>query len=394
MTDFCPVCRSQSLEEILRVDRAPVHVGLIWPTAAAAREAPVGSIVLTVCLGCGFIFNAAFTPAALTYSAEYDIALHHSPRYQAYLEEEVTRLVQSYDIRRRVVVELGCGDGHFLRLICSLGENTGYGFDPSLPVSRVESVDGNTVSFSSELFDSRSEIPPADLVVSRSVLESIVDPVAFLTMLREAVVASPGVVVYIEVPNASWVFSAHKAWNVYYEHCSYFSADLLPRLFAACGFETIVCEPRYDDGQHLCLEARLGKASPEALSASTHGLSDALSAYRASYERAIVDWRARLEALREQGRRVAIWGAGGRGITFLNTVSRNPDDSRAQVAFAVDINPARQGKFLPRTAQRILAPEELTREPVDVLVVTNATYEPEVRAAVDGMGLVCDLLTL
>lgn len=391
-TDTCPICASRDLSQILRVDEAPVQVGTVWPTREAACGAPTGSIRLTVCRRCGFIFNRAFSQRAITYSPAYAIELHHSPTYQAYLEAEAKYLIEKYDIRHCSVLEVGCGSGHFLRLICSLGENDGYGFDPSLVEPRVEQLGNATLTLVNEFFDSSSEVPRVDLVINRSVLESIADPVRFLKPIREAIGDASDTVVYFEVPNASWVFGQHKTWNVYYEHCSYFTVDLLPRLFAAAGFRTVACEPCYDDDQHLRMEAKPSATPMESSASRTEELLDTMEAYRQSRERTIEEWREHLEALRAQGKRVAIWGAGGRGITFLNTVCRNPSESREHIAFAVDINPARQGRFLPRTGQEIVAPSALRTHPVDVVIITNPTYAPEIRDDARGMGVECSFL--
>ena len=390
----CPVCDSEDLEQVFQVDKAPVLVGTLWPTREEALAAPVGSIRLTLCRNCGFIFNRSFSAEAVVFTPDFDIELHHSPMYQSYLETEATHLIERYDIRHGTVVEVGCGSGHVLRLLCSLGENTGYGFDPSLGESSVERVGRVTVTLVNEIFDSGSEVPPADLVLSRSVLQEVADPVRFLTTIREAIGDSSHTVLYLEVPNATWVFNGQKAWNVYYEHCSYFTVDFLPRLLRACGFDTVVCEPCYDDGQHLRVEARPGVSSAQDLAAETDELAATLQAYRRGYEREVEGWRERALSLGAEGKRIGIWGAGGRGITFLNTLFDDPSKSLEQIPLAVDINPARQGKFLPRTGQPVLAPAELRTNPVDVLIVTNATYAPEIRADVGKLRVECTLLVV
>jgi C-methyltransferase C-terminal domain len=151
-----------------------------------------------------------------------------------------------------------------------------------------------------------------------------------------------------------------------------------------------VCEPCYDDGQHLRVEAKPSTGPARDVTVSTDGLMDTMQAFGRSYDRAVEEWRQRLLTLRAEGKRVAIWGAGGRGISFLNTVCSEPADSLEQVAFAVDINPTRQGRFLPRTGQEIVAPTALLNNPVDVLIITNPTYEPEIRREVQELGLECD----
>ena len=82
------------------------------------------------------------------------------------------------------------------------------------------------------------------------------------------------------------------------------------------------------------------------------------------------------------GRRVAIWGAGSKGVAFLTTLG-----VRSEVAFAVDINPHKHGFFMPGTGHEVVAPERLREAPPDVVVAMNPIYVEEIRRQLAGMGL-------
>ena len=97
----------------------------------------------------------------------------------------------------------------------------------------------------------------ADVMVIRSVLELIPSPLAFLRALTSvAAVRNPGMLVYAEVPNADWILKERMAWNIHYEHCSYFTEQTLRQVFAAAGWQVLSCEPCYADGQYLRLVGR------------------------------------------------------------------------------------------------------------------------------------------
>jgi hypothetical protein len=89
-----------------------------------------------------------------------------------------------------------------------------------------------------------------------------------------------------------------------------------------------------------------------------------------------------LRAHRADGRRAAIWGAGSKGVAFLTTLGVGED-----IAYGVDVNPHKAGKFLAGTGHAVVGPEDLTAEPPDVVVATNAIYLPEIRAELDARGL-------
>ena len=110
-------------------------------------------------------------------------------------------------------------------------------------------------------------------------------------------------------------------------------------------------------------------------------------AYAERYQQRLVSWAARFRALKQAGQRIIAWGAGGQGITFLNLLKTSK-----QVPYIVDINPERQGKFVPGSAQRVVAPEFLLNYRPDVVLITNPTYENEIRQQVAAMGLTCEFL--
>ena len=87
--------------------------------------------MLAVCANCGFIFNSAWDPQSTIYSDQYEETQGFSPTFNTFNRAIAEELVNSYDIRGKTVLEIGCGKGEFLSLICKLGGNRGIGYDPS-----------------------------------------------------------------------------------------------------------------------------------------------------------------------------------------------------------------------------------------------------------------------
>ena len=82
-----------------------------------------------------------------------------------------------------------------------------------------------------------------------------------------------------------------------------------------------------------------------------------------------------------------MWGTGGKGITFLNSL-----DTSDVVAYVVEINPDKQGKYTPGTGHPIVSPEHLASEPPDTIIITNALYEREMRQQAHDIGVDCEFL--
>ena len=90
-----------------------------------------------------------------------------------------------------------------------------------------------------------------------------------------------------------------------------------------------------------------------------------------------------------QGGRAAIWGSGSKGVTLLNLFKDN-----AALTHAVDINPHKQGKFVPGTGHPIVGPEVLARVRPDVVFVMNPLYRAEIAQQLQSLGLRPELVNV
>ncbi|MFN2373493.1 MAG: hypothetical protein ABR545_06735 [Cyclonatronaceae bacterium] len=96
-------------------------------------------------------------------------------------------------------------------------------------------------------------------------------------------------------------------------------------------------------------------------------------------------WDLKIESVRNMGLKIVIWGSGSRAITFLNTY-----DLQNVVDFVVDINPDRQGTFMPKTGHPVKKPEVLKSYQPDIIIIVNPTYQHEIKEQAEQMGLNCE----
>ncbi|HKD17805.1 MAG TPA: methyltransferase domain-containing protein, partial [Thermoanaerobaculia bacterium] len=172
----CRVCGAAEDAPFFRLQGVPVQDGLLWPTRAAALDAPSGDIELVFCSGCGYIGNRAFDPSRLRYDPTYDISLHYSPVYREFIDGLVDRLAREYRLAGKAVLEIGSGKGDFLQALCARAGARGVGFDPT---STAEDTDPS-VRIVKEFYSERWAAEPADLLCCRHVLNSIEDLRGFL----------------------------------------------------------------------------------------------------------------------------------------------------------------------------------------------------------------------
>lgn len=379
-----PVCPETEAIPLIDMPGVPVHCNVLWPSREAALAAPRGDIHLSYLPACGHTYNPAFDPSLMEYTQEYENSLHFSPRFQAYATALAGGLVEKYDLHGKDIVEIGAGKGDFLIMLCEMSGNRGWGYDPSY-VPELGYTAPN-VTFVQDFYTEKYVDQRADLIVCRHVLEHIPDPDAFIAQVRRAVGEQQSIV-FFEVPNALWTLRRGGIWDVIYEHCSYFSPLSLAHLFRRHGFEVLAVNEVFG-GQFLTIEARPLPAGqwPRDNGATSNAELIALAAdaqtFANSYRAKRDEWRARLNELAAAGRRGVVWGAGSKGVTFLNATGAGEE-----IVAVVDINPRKVGKFVAGTGQCIVAPAELYGLAPDFVIVMNANYREEIAAMLAEVGI-------
>jgi len=393
----CPVCGHDAGDPFFETESVPVFCNVLWPTREAARAAPCAPIRLVFCPDCGLICNQAFDPALTEYTPAYENSLHFSPRFQQYAMELARRLIERHDLNGKNVVEIGCGRGDFLALLAEYGACRCVGFDPSFDESN--GAYNENVTIRRECYgvgpDAEQHAAlPADLICCRHVLEHIPNPLAFLQSVRRAADAASagdraGMLVFFEVPNAIFTLRDLAVWDIIYEHCSYFTSVSLGELFVRAGFEPLTISEEYE-GQFLVIEARVRPGEPEP-GDEIKFLPDVATLCRnfsAAYRRKIGFWANQLEGLRVSKSRTVLWGAGSKGVTFLNALHVSQDVVEA----VVDINSRKSGRFIPGTGQEVIASEFLPLNPPDTVIVMNPIYEDEIKTTLAGLGVEASIL--
>lgn len=89
----------------------------------------------------------------------------------------------------------------------------------------------------------------------------------------------------------------------------------------------------------------------------------------------------------QSGRRVIIWGAGSKGVSFLNTLP-----TQDVVAYAVDINPRKEGMHVAGSGQQIVPPTFLPGYRPDNVIIMNANYIDEIGQQLAALGLSAAIL--
>lgn len=333
----------------------PLFQNRVYDTAEEARACATADVVLVEDGRSGLVRNAAFDETLMDYDGRYNNEQSLSESFRRHMTD-VADLIEGC-MGRSNLVEVGCGKGTFLEMLLARDVDL-VGYDPT--------YEGSNPRVRKEYFSEEMGIR-GDGLILRHVLEHIDDPVGFLMRLADA--NGGRGLIYIEVPCFDWICRHHAWFDIFYEHVNYFRLSDFRRIFGR-----LVHADRGFGGQYLRIVGDLATVRrPER---------DPMDAVPFPQ-----DFTARLE--REAGEELGpcvVWGGGSKGVIFslLRERAGKPVDR------VIDINPAKQGKYLPSTGLRVLSPAEgLAGLPKgSVIHVMNPNYLSEI-AAMAGPDFVC-----
>jgi SAM-dependent methyltransferase len=377
---LCPACRSTNTTDFLDLGDVPVFCNVQWPTRAQAHATATGPLSLSACAECGHVFNRAFDAGRLAYAPGYENSQHASSVFRGYAELLVDRLLDTYQLRGRKFVDIGCGRGDLLAMFCERGGGSGYGFDPSYAGAAEPA--GRSWVIKREYFgaEQAAAIRPA-LVSCRHVLEHVEDPVGFLRTLRDALEVAGDAVLYLEVPSGEELLESQGLWDYLYEHVSYFTAQSLEHVLRAAGFEVLAMRRDFG-GQFLCADARVARTGAALPARAARSQDAAHTAARSMVDR-LEQWK-RWAALLPADGRVSLWGAGSKGVMFLNLLGLT---APGRIERVVDQNADKHGRYVSGTGQEIIAPASLRGSNVCEIVLMNGIYRSEVSARLGDLGV-------
>ncbi len=279
------------------------------------------------------------------------------------------------------VVEVASNDGYLLQHVAARGLRC-LGIEPSVNVgeaARQKGVPTLTAFLTPQTgAQVRAEHGPADLVALNNVYAHIPDVVGFTEGLR-ALVADDGWV-SIEVQHLLTLVARTQFDTIYHEHFQYYTVLTAQRALAAGGLALVDVELLDTHGGSVRLWARPAEAVRAGTAgAPTQAVADVLAAeekaglhtaeghdgFAAAVSRVRDDLVAFLVDARRSGKTVVGYGAPGKGNTLLNYCGIRPD----LLAYTVDRNPYKHGRFTPGTRIPVLAPERIAADRPDYVLV-------------------------
>lgn len=370
----CPACSHQIAVPFLDEDEQPLAT-LAWPaTAEEARGLTRLPLEFVRCVSCGHIYNRRFDYDRVPYATRPNRMFNQGPGWRRHLAR-AREIAGSRITPGDTIVEIGCGEGHFLRAIeearpgCRL-----IGFDPN-----VDSRGTGGFEHRRELFDPARHMEETrpDLLVSRHVLEHLVHPLGFLQAIAFAS-AMHGLTprLFLEVPLADTALAARRTVDFYYEHNSHFTTGSFARMVERSGASVEHVEEGYG-GEVIMALVRFGE-NPEA-----RRLAEESAAFREEARRSVETIRDQIEAILGSGRTAVVWGGTGKAAAFMNRYGAGAE----RFPLVVDSDEGKVGTYVPGTGQEIRSPNALLEQPPDIIIVPMQWRAADVLAEIRGAGI-------
>jgi len=378
----CRSCGGADLRTFLSLGRTPLADALVTPDRAAEVE-PRFPLDVALCPDCALVQILEEVPPQQLFVDNYLYFSSYSDQVMAHAKQHADALVADRGLGRdSFVVELASNDGYLLRNFLPYGVKV-LGVDPAPEQAAAARAVG--VPTLEEFFgvdtarQIKKEHGAADVIIANNVMAHVPQLNDFVGGMAE-LLADDGVVT-VENPWVKDLVDTGAFDTIYHEHFYYYSCTAVDTLVRRHGL--FLNHVEYFPDLHAgTLRWHIGKREQVSEQArgflqqeADAGLAD--FSYYESFGQRVEAIRTSLlgtlRSLREQGARIAAYGAAAKGSTMVNYVGITND----LVDFVVDRNPHKQGKLMPGVHLPIRPVEALLDEQPDycLLLAWNFTNE-------------------
>lgn len=346
MKQECPICHAQDLELIWSLDNAPTIVNQVYETPQQAQKVKRSVLHFVLCRACQFVFNQAFESSAIVYDSDYDNHQAYSSTFLAHMQAMANKIAAQSRLQGKIIVEVGCGKGDFLKLIVEHQAAHIIGYDTAYEGDLHPTP---TLEFRQRYLTPEEKVD-CDILVSRHVIEHIEYPRQFLQTITQSLPQDKPVEIYFETPSIEWILQNLTFWDFLYEHCSFFSVHSLAKVFALASYSPQNLDKVFGD-QYLMIKAvkyPVDSPASEDLAPPMEQLGEKLEKMR----KALARWKEQITSLARQGK-VWLWGAGGKGVSFVSHLG----EAGIYLAGIIDINPNKKNKYIA-SGHQVMSPAD------------------------------------
>ena len=384
----CRHCDAQVSLPFVDLGSSPPSNAYLTPAQLHAPESYYPLRVL-VCESCWLVQTEDFAGFDDMFSAEYAYFSSFSSTMLAHVKQYSQAMTARFGLNASsCVVEVASNDGYLLKNFKAVGIPC-YGVEPTASTAKAAREIG--IESIEEFFGKKlanrlvSEGRQADLTAANNVLAHVPDindfVGGFALLLKDQGVST------FEFPHLLNLVDKAQFDTIYHEHFSYLSLTSVCTIFKANGLSVFDVEEIATHGGSLRVFAQKSSTGKHAVSPSVADMlahEEALGMKTAAYygktqADAVKIKRDLLKFLlkaQEEGKTVAAYGAAAKGNTLLNYAGVRDD----LVKFVIDLNPAKQNKFMPGSRIPMVGADVLDTTAPDYMLILPWNLEAEIKA--------------
>ena len=376
----CRVCGHQFFEKpLLRYENMPKAAQFL-PDAESLESDKGVDLEVCQCSGCGLV---QLSNNPVPYYREVIRAAAFSEEMKDFRIKQFGRFIQKYSLKKKKVIEIGCGRGEYLSLMQQCGIEA-YGLE--YLAESVKQCAKNGLKVSKGFIQSstdRLNNAPFDAFFILNFLEHLPDPNSTIRGIYNNL--ADDAVGLVEVPNFDMILRNRLFSEFIGDHLFYFNKETLSTTLKLNGFEIIDCNEVWYDYIISAIvhpvrnyQRKTGKvewSKDTRIDEIYNGVKKRKKLdlthfykYQSQLKNEIEEYIRRFK-----DKKVAIWGAGHQALAIISLI--NLAD---KIKYVVDSAAFKQGKYTPATHVRIVSPDALESEPVDAVIVMAASYSNEV----------------
>lgn len=378
----CRSCDSAELTPVLDLGAMPLADGFV-PVDKLDQDDPRYPLEVAFCPRCTLVQILETVPPEVLFDRDYPYYSSFSDALLAHSRENALGLIKERKLDGdSLVVELASNDGYLLKNFVE-HQIPVLGIDPAdgpAQTARDRGVPTLTEFFGIDLATKlRDEGRPADVLIANNVLAHVADTNGFVRGIG-ALLKDDGVAV-IEAPYVRELIDHCEFDTIYHEHLCYFSVTALDALFRRHGLFLNRVVPLTIHGGSLRLFVEKHERPEESVTRHLEReRADGVvgAAFYATFAERVIGIRSGLRelihGLRAKGHSLAAYGAAAKGTIMLNYAGLTADD----LAFVVDRNVHKQGKYVPGVRIPIAPPEKLLDTRPDYTLILAWNFKDEI----------------
>ena len=353
----CIACGAPLWETpLLTLDNMPASAQHM-PDAQGVKEDRGLTLDLCQCMGCGLV---QFDCEPVDYYRDVIRAGGFSKTMVELRRYQYKHLIDSYHLEGKKFIEVGCGQGEFLKVLSEFPvEVHGIEHDPHLvELARAQGLDV-TEGFT-ETEDTRFAGGLYDVFLSFNFLEHQPDPSTMLQAIYRNL--EDDAMGLITVPSFEYIMDHNSYYELIRDHLAYYTFETLTPLLERNGFQVEECEVINRDTLSVIVRKRPQMDTENLLECYVN-----LKREMETYMKYLDAW----------DKKVAIWGASHQGFTLAATTKLGE-----KARYIIDSAPFKQGKFAPASHLPIVGPDHFHEHPVDAIIITAPGYTDEIAARI------------